>query len=57
MFEIIETLKTLQALRADKRGVTALEYALIAAAVATTIVVGFTKFGNNLSAAFNNLTV
>jgi Flp pilus assembly pilin Flp len=39
----------------DKRAVTALEYAIIAGIIVTTIVVGFTSLGDALSSKFNNI--
>jgi len=44
-------------LRNDVRGVTALEYGLIAAVVGTVIAVGFSTYGTNLKTAFTNLAV
>jgi pilus assembly protein Flp/PilA len=41
----------LRAMKADRRGVTALEYALIAGVLATVLVTAFTLLGTNLSAA------
>ena len=40
------------ALRRDRRGVTAMEYGLIAALVATAIIGAITTLGTNLSALF-----
>ena len=42
-------LKALCALQADRRGVTALEYALIAAVVAGVVVTAFTTLGTDIS--------
>jgi pilus assembly protein Flp/PilA len=42
-------------LNADKRGIAALEYALLAAFVALAIVVGAGKFGNSVSTYFSTL--
>lgn len=39
----------------DRRGVTALEYGLIAAVVAAAIVTAFTQFGDGLSDTFENI--
>jgi Flp pilus assembly pilin Flp len=39
----------------DRRAVTALEYALIAGIIVTTLVVGFTSFGDALSSKFSNI--
>lgn len=43
------------ALARDKRGVTALEYGLIAALMAAVIVAGFTILGNGLSTVLNTV--
>jgi pilus assembly protein Flp/PilA len=40
-------------LRSDRRGVTALEYGLIASLVAVAIVTSVTLLGTNLTAEFN----
>ncbi len=53
----VSNLKRLLTLRNDVRGVTALEYGLIAAVVGTVIAVGFTTYGNSLKTALSNLTV
>ena len=42
--------------KADNRGVTALEYGLIAAVVAVVMVVGATTVGKQLNIVFNNLS-
>jgi Flp pilus assembly pilin Flp len=39
----------------DRRAVTALEYAIIAGIIVTTIVVGFTSLGDALSNKFSNI--
>lgn len=39
-------------LKTDRRAVTILEYCLIAAAVGTTLIGGFTVFGGNLTNLF-----
>lgn len=39
----------------DKRGVTAIEYGLIASLIAVAIIVGVRAVGTNLSAMFNSL--
>lgn len=49
--------KRLLTLRNDVRGVTALEYGLIAAVVGSVIAVGFSTYGNALKTALSNLTV
>jgi pilus assembly protein Flp/PilA len=40
-------------LAAEKKGVTAIEYGLIAGAIAIVIIVGVTTLGGNLSTLFN----
>ena len=40
----------------DKRGVTALEYGLIAALIAAVIIAGVSLLGNNLNTLFSNLS-
>jgi pilus assembly protein Flp/PilA len=47
--------KFLTALRSDKRGVTALEYGLIAALIAVVIITAVTNLGTNLNAVFTNI--
>jgi pilus assembly protein Flp/PilA len=43
------------ALRRDRRGVTALEYGLIAALIAVAIIGGVATLGDRLNEAFNNI--
>jgi len=45
----------LQMLRADRRGVTAIEYGLIAALIAVAAVVVMGTVGTNLSSTFNTV--
>ena len=45
----------IRALKTDKRGIAALEYALLAAFVALAIVAGAATFGNNVSTYFTTL--
>ena len=45
----------IQNLRGDKRGVTALEYGLIASLVAVVIIAAVSLLGNNLSKTFNSI--
>jgi len=52
---MIAYLKLLLALNSDRRGVTALEYALIAGVLATVLVTAFTALGGDLSAALTAL--
>jgi pilus assembly protein Flp/PilA len=49
-------LKNLEALAKDKRGVTALEYGLIAGLVAVAIVTSVTALGSRLSSTFATIT-
>jgi pilus assembly protein Flp/PilA len=42
-------------LKSDRRGVTALEYGLIAAVMGALIVTAVTTLGNNLSTAFGSI--
>jgi Flp pilus assembly pilin Flp len=51
----IENFKLLRALVTDRKGVTALEYALIAGVLATVVLVGFDTFGRALTAALGNI--
>ena len=46
----------LMALRHDRRAVTALEYGLIAAAIAAVSLAGFTLLGNNLEDKLMNVS-
>jgi len=39
----------------DNRAVTALEYAIIAGIIVTTVIVGFTSLGDALSNKFSNI--
>lgn len=48
-------LTILKNLRNDKRGVTAIEYGLIAAFIAVLIIAGVKSIGTNLSTAFGNV--
>lgn len=42
-------------LKRDEKGVTALEYGLIAALIAVVIITAVTTLGNNLSQTFHNI--
>ena len=44
-----------RALRRDERGVTALEYGLIAALIAVVIIAAVSFLGTSVSTAFNNV--
>ncbi len=48
--------KTWLGLKSDRRGVTALEYGLIAAVLATVVIGGFSFLGNSLNNQFHNIT-
>lgn len=48
--------KTWLGFKTDNRGVTALEYGLIAAVIAVVMVVGATTVGKNLNNVFTNLS-
>jgi pilus assembly protein Flp/PilA len=50
---MLEYMRTWLALRFDKRGVTAMEYGLIAALIAVVIITALTTLGTTLSAKFN----
>jgi pilus assembly protein Flp/PilA len=52
---MIEYLRAIWQLKRDERGVTMLEYGLIAAVVAVVAVVGFSSLGNSLSGQMNNI--
>jgi pilus assembly protein Flp/PilA len=49
-------LKNLSALAKDERGVTALEYGLIAGLIAVVIITSVTALGTKLSTVFANIT-
>ncbi len=49
---MLQYLNTLLELKHDKKGVTALEYGLIAALIAVVIITAVTTLGTNLSTAF-----
>ena len=48
-------LNDLRILARDERGVTALEYGLIAGVIVATIAVGFSLLANNLSTKFSTI--
>ncbi len=52
---MLHYLKTLMELKRDEKGVTALEYGLIAALIAVVIITAVTQLGNNLSTTFTNI--
>lgn len=51
----MQTLEFLHRLREDKRGVTAMEYGLIAALIGVVAVTAIRTTGTNLLAKFNNV--
>ncbi len=52
---MLKFLNTLMTLKRDEKGVTALEYGLIAALIAVVIIGAVTTLGGNLSRTFNNV--
>jgi len=52
---MVEYLKTWLDLKTDRRGVTMLEYGLIAALIAAVCVGAITTFGTDLSGTFTNV--
>ncbi len=52
MYDVFDTLKRL---RTDQRGVTALEYGIIASILGLTLVTIFTNFGSKLTTLFSHL--
>ncbi len=54
---MVELARTWLALRFDKRGVTAMEYGLIAALIAVVIIGAVTSVGTTLSATFTAIQV
>ncbi len=50
---IIQYYRNLMALKMDKRAVTAIEYALIAALIAVAIIAALSLLANNISSTFN----
>jgi pilus assembly protein Flp/PilA len=49
-------IRTALALKMDKRAVTAIEYALIAALIAVVIIGAVTTLGTNISSTFNKVS-
>lgn len=52
---MLQLLKDLRPLLSDKRGVTALEYGMIAALIAVIIIGAVTTLGTKLNAAFTTI--
>ena len=53
---MLDILRTWVALRFDKRGVTAMEYGLIAALIAVAIIGAVTTVGTKLTATFTSIS-
>ncbi len=53
MFSLIK--KVRQLMSGDRRGVTALEYGLIAAVIGGVVITASTSFGNSLSSAYTSI--
>ena len=53
---MLEYVRTLLALRFNKRGVTAMEYGLIAALIAVAIIGAVTTVGTNLTKTFESIS-
>ena len=52
---MLQYLNTLMTLKRDEKGVTALEYGLIAALIAVVIVTAVTTIGTNLNTTFGTI--
>ena len=52
---MLDTIKTAKALIADRKAVTALEYAMIAGIIVAVIAVGFGVLASTLSNSFNSI--
>jgi pilus assembly protein Flp/PilA len=55
MFSFSDILSLLQQIRSDRRGVTAIEYALIASVMAGVVFVAFKTVGEDIVALFGKL--
>jgi len=53
---LVNYIRTALALKTDKRAVTAIEYALIAALIAVVIIGAVSLLGNNISSTFNRVS-
>ncbi len=53
---LVNYIRTFLALKADKRAVTAIEYALIAALIAVVIIGAVTLLGSQISNTFNKVS-
>lgn len=56
MFEIIETFKAFRKISTDERGVTSLEYGLIAAVIGTAVIALGPKFTTLFTSVFDKLS-
>jgi Flp pilus assembly pilin Flp len=54
---VIQTLKTLKAMWSDRRGVTAVEYAVVAAGLIAVAATAFTTLGGRLTNMINSVIV
>ncbi len=52
---LTQYIRTALSLKFDKRAVTAIEYALIAALIAVVIITAVSTLGNNISSTFNKV--
>jgi len=52
---MLQNLRTLMELKRDEKGVTALEYGLIAALIAVVIITAVSVLGNNLKLTYNGI--
>jgi pilus assembly protein Flp/PilA len=55
MLTLVDYMKTWLELKTDRRAVTALEYALIAAVLVATVFIGFGYLGTAMMNSFNNI--
>ena len=53
---MLQYLNTLIALKRDEKGVTALEYGLIAALIAVVIITAVSTLGTSISSTFNGIS-
>ena len=53
---MVKIVKTWLGIKSDNRGVTALEYGLIAAVIAVVIVAGATSVGTKLATTFSSIS-
>ncbi len=52
---LVNCVRTMLALKVDKRAVTAIEYALIAALIAVAIIAAVSTLGTSISSTFNKV--